>query len=164
MSRPDVDDEDAWLGGLPEDEAAPDERTTAPRRKGAVIALVALAYLVTAAQGAVTVVGDLLGWASDSFWNWSGRSTSDGRQDLRSGVLATTLRACCLAGIGVVLGLWWRRRLVLAVSAVGVAAALVVGLGSYWLAAEDRPDRPEGDDGPRVCQEHSGGDTRCPGG
>ena len=118
---------------------------------------------LTAIQGAVTVIGDLLGWASDSVWPWWGTSTSSGRDEVRSDVLALTVRATCLAAIGVVLGLWRRRTLVLAVSAAGVAVALVVGLGSSWLAAEDGPDRPPWeDDGPRGCVELSGEPSDCP--
>ena len=128
------------------------------------MAVVAVAYLVTAAQGVVTVVGDLLGWASDGFWNWWGTSTSDGRrQEVRADVLALTLRATCLAAIGVVLGLWWRRRLAVGVFGGAVAVSLVVGLTAYALAAEDRPSRPSWeDDSPRGCVELSGEPSDCP--
>jgi hypothetical protein len=63
-----------------------------------------------------------------------------------------------------VFGLWWRRRQALAASCAAVVVALAVGVTTYALAAEDQPDRAEWEDRPRVCQEHSGGDTRCPGG
>ncbi|SEL82680.1 hypothetical protein SAMN04515665_12072 [Blastococcus sp. DSM 46786] len=128
----------------------------------AALAVVAFAYLWTAVQGAWTLAGDLWGWAADSIFAWTDTTPSSGREALREHVLALAMRAACLAGVGVVLGLWWRRRLVLAVSGAGVAAALVVGVGVHWLAAPAVPDQPE-EGRPRVCQEHSGGDNRCPG-
>ncbi|MGY1805143.1 hypothetical protein ACI78T_17810 [Blastococcus sp. SYSU D00922] len=162
MRRSDVGDDETWLDGLGTQEAPAEERRRSPLWQNAVLAVVALAYLVTAVHGAFTVAGDLLGWAGDNAFSIAGESRSTGRAVLREDLLALTLRAACIAVIGVVLGLWWRRRLVLTTSAAAIAVALVVGLGSYWLAAEDRPDRPEPE--PRFCQEYSGGDTECPGG
>jgi hypothetical protein len=161
VSSGDDDGLAVWLRDDDIGEEHPAEGRT-PSWQTAAFAVVVVLYLVTAAQGVVVVVGDLLGWASDNLWNWFGSTSSSGREEVRDDALALTVRAVCLAGVGVVLGLWWRRRQMLAVSGVAVAVALVVGLGSYWLAAEDRPDRPE----PQrtVCQEHSGDDTRCPGG
>lgn len=109
------------------------------------------------------MLGDLVGWASDSLWSWWGTTTPSGRERVRDDVLALTVRSSCLAAVGVVLGLWWGRRSVLAVSAAGVAVALVVGLLTYWIAAPDGPPSPQ-DDGPRGCVEYSGGSTDCPGG
>jgi hypothetical protein len=129
-----------------------------------VIGVVAVVYLVTAAQGAVVVIGDLFGWATEDFITFGVSDPSTGRQELRDDVLGPTVRAVCIAAVGVVLGLWWRRRPVLAVSGAAVVVALVVGLTTYALAAEDQPERSEWEDRPRACQEHSGGDTRCPGG
>ncbi|HET6394713.1 MAG TPA: hypothetical protein VFG13_17940, partial [Blastococcus sp.] len=62
--------------------------------------------------------------------------------------------------------LTWRTRKVaaacfgaaLVVVAIPVALLLGRGLGNAG------PDGPAPDPGPPVCQEHSGGDTRCPGG
>lgn len=156
MSR--QDDGEIWLG-----EFATEDETSdgTPMWQRAVLGVVGFLYLVTAAQGVVVVIGDLLGWASDSFWTWAGSTTSSGREQVRDDVLGLTVRSSCVAAVGVVLGWWWRRRAVLAVSAVGVVAALVVGLLTYWIAAEDQPER---EDRAPVCQEYSGGDTRCPGG
>lgn len=155
------DDAEIWLAEDADGEWVP--RSKAPVWQGALLGVVAMLYLVTAAAGVVTVAGHLLGWASDSFWSWVGATASSGREELRDDVIALTRRGACLAGIGVVLGLWWKRRPVLAVSAVGVVVALAVGLLTYGIAAPNGPPRPE-DDGPRACVEHSGGSTDCPGG
>jgi hypothetical protein len=40
----------------------------------------------------------------------------------------------------------------------------VIGLVLYGLATPDEPEVDPYDDRLPVCQEHSGGDTRCPGG
>ena len=82
---------------------------------------------------------------------------------LRDDVLAVTVRGVCIAAVGAVLGLWWRRPQLLAVSGAAVPVALVVGLTTYALAAEDRPERPAWEDRPRFCQEHSGDGNECPG-
>ena len=108
------------------------------------------------------MVGDLLGWAAGSAWNWPGTAPSDGRAELRSHVRALAVRGACIAAAGVVLGLWWGRRLVLAVSGAGVAVALVVVLTVYGLAAPDEPERPSWDDQPRGCVELSGEPSDCP--
>jgi hypothetical protein len=159
-------DDDALALWLRDDD--PDEQRAGvgrtPAWRSAAFGVVAVLYLVTAAQGALIVVGDLLGWASDSFWNWAGSTTPSGREELRDDVLGLTVRGACLAGAGVVLGLWWRRRQMLAVSGAAVVVALVVGMTTYALAAEDQPDRPSWEDRPRVCQEHSGDGNDCPGG
>ena len=163
MSSGDGDALDVWLD---EDDAG-EERPAGSRTcawQNAAFAVVVVLYLVTAAHGVVVVVGDLFGWATEDFLTFGVSDLSTGRQELRDDVLALTVRGACVAAVGVVLGLWWRRRSVLAVSATAVAVSLVVGLLSYAIAAEDQPDRPEWEDRPRVCQEHSGGDTRCPGG
>ena len=131
--------------------------------KGAVIAVVGAAYLVAFGFGAFVVVGDLLSWAGDNVHFLGDTTPSTGRENLRDDVLALTRQVACIAAIGVVLGLWWRRRLAAGLFGVAAVAALVVGLTGYVLAAEDQPDRPAWEDAPRSCQEHSGGDNRCPG-
>jgi hypothetical protein len=60
--------------------------------------------------------------------------------------------------------LTWRTRRVAAacfgaaLAVVAIPVALLLGRGDAGL------DGPVPDQGPPVCQEHSGGDTRCPGG
>ena len=60
--------------------------------------------------------------------------------------------------------LTWRTRRVaaacfgVALAVVAIPAALLLGRGDAGL------DGPVPDQRPSVCQEHSGGDTRCPGG
>jgi uncharacterized ion transporter superfamily protein YfcC len=131
--------------------------------KHAVIAVVAMAYLAMLGYGVYVVVSDLLGWGVDNAIMWPGMSPSLGRQRLRHDVLTVTRQLTCVAAIGVVLGLWWRRRLATVFFGVAAVAALIAGLTVHALAAEDQPDRPAWEDAPRYCQEHSGGDVTCPG-
>jgi hypothetical protein len=62
--------------------------------------------------------------------------------------------------------LTWRTRTIAAAffgaALVVVAVPVALLLGSELRNAD--PSRPAPDPGPPVCQEHSGGDTRCPGG
>ena len=113
--------------------------------------------------GVVVVVGDLLSWAGDNVHFLGDTTPSTGRENLRDDVLALTWQLACIAAIGVVLGLWWRRRLAVGLFGIGAVVALVAGLTVYAVAAEDEPDRPAWQDSPHVCQEYSGDGNRCPG-
>ncbi len=138
-----------------------------PRRrahvKGATLAVVSVAYLAAFGFGVFVVLSDLLGWAGDNVIQWPGMTPSTGRERLRHDVLTLTRLVTCIAAIGAVLGLWWRRREAVVVFAAGAGVALVLGLTGYALAAKDKPSRPTWEDAPRYCQEHSGGDATCPG-
>ncbi|TFV87145.1 hypothetical protein [Blastococcus sp. CT_GayMR16] len=128
----------------------------------AALTVVAVAFLAVAVHGVFTVVGDLLGWAGDNALHIAGESPPSGREVLREDVLALTLRASCVAGIGVVLGLWRGRGLAVAVFGGAVVVSLVVGLTTYAIAAKNRPDRPSWEDDPRGCVELSGEPSDCP--
>jgi hypothetical protein len=132
--------------------------------KSVVIAVVGAAYLVAFGFGVFVVVGDLLSWAGDNVHFLGDTTPSTGRENLRDDVLALTRQVACIAAIGVVLGLWWRRRLAVGLFGIGALVALVAGLTVYAIAAEDEPDRPAWQDRPHVCQEYSGDGNRCPGG
>jgi hypothetical protein len=161
------DPEDAGRlpGALWADDAWADEPESTPDRSPfwmrAAMAVVAVAYLAVAVHGVWTVVGDLLDWASENALSWPGATPVSGREPLREDVRASTVQGVSVAAVGVVLGLWWRRRLAVAVFGGALVIALVAGLTTYALAAEDQPQRP--DVRPRVCQEHSGGGNECPG-
>ncbi|MBB3677137.1 hypothetical protein [Modestobacter versicolor] len=76
----------------------------------------------------------------------------------------TTAVAAGLPGLA-----WWlavrsQRSVAPTVYALAAVLGLVGGLVLYGMVSPDAPDAPVRDDGPRVCQEHSGGDATCPGG
>ena len=77
-------------------------------------------------------------------------------------VIASVL-ALGLPSLGVLLT--WRTRAV-AAACFGAALVLVCIPVAMLMAQEFRGQSigPAPDDGPPVCQEHSGGDNRCPGG
>lgn len=155
-----MDTEHLWGEGPGAQEA--DRSRRGPSWVGVTLALLAVAYLASAAHGLLVVVGDLVSWAGEGVLRFPGSAPSSGGAELREDLLAATVRTTCLAAVGAALGWWQRHRVVVAVSGCGVVVALVVGLGAYALAAPDRPAPPP-EDHP-VCQEHSGGDNRCPGG
>ena len=73
---------------------------------------------------------------------------------------------------GVALGLWSHRRLVAGAFAAALVVSLLAGT-AVGLVSEDAarlvrdellPPTPTSVPGPGGCQEHSGGDNRCPGG
>ena len=108
--------------------------------KSALIAVVGTAYLVAFGFGVVVVVGDLLSWAGDNVHFLGDTTPSTGRENLRDDDLALTWQLACIAAIGVVLGLWWRRRLAVGLFGIGAVVALVAGLTVHAVAAEDEPD------------------------
>jgi hypothetical protein len=139
-----------------------------PRRrsygKGATLAVVAVAYLTAFGFGVFVVLSDLLGWAGDNVTLFGITPSSTGaREGLRHDILTFTRLVTCLAAIGVVLGLWWRRREAVVVFGAGAGVALVLGLTGYAMAAKDKPSRPAWEDAPHYCQEHSGEPNTCPG-
>lgn len=159
MSSEDADGLDVWLDEVDTDE----ERTGPPSWQSGVLGIVAVTYLAVAVHGVFVVTGDLLGWAGDNAFAFPGSAPSSGRQDLRGDLLALTVRGVAVAAVGGVLGFWWRRRLAATVSGGAAVVALVVGLTTYAMAAEDRPARPAWeDDGPRGCVELSGEPSDCP--
>jgi hypothetical protein len=168
-TEPPEADAPTWLSEVVTRGAESDDERSRPSWRSAALVVVAVAYLAVAVHGVFTVVGDLLSWAGENAIriggesHIAGESPSSGREALRENVLVLTRHASCVAGIGVVLGLWWGRRLAVAVFGGALAVALVVGLTTYALAAKDQPDRPVWEDRPPVCQEHSGGDNECPG-
>ena len=151
------------MGEAETDEVEPtDERSPAPIWLAAAMGLVAVAYLAIGAHGLFVVVGDLFDWAGDNAFNWPGMTPSTARQDLQSDILELTVQASAVAAVGVVLALWRRRPLALAVSGGGVVVALVVGLSAWTLVSPDEPDRPDWEDRPRGCVELSGEPSDCP--
>jgi hypothetical protein len=139
-----------------------EERSAAPFWVRAGLAVAAAAYLATAVYGVFVVLGDLATWAGENSFTFPGSTPSNGREELRSDVLTLTVRATAIAAAGMVLALWSRRRLAVAVCGGGAAVALVVGLTVHGLAARDEPDRPDWEDRPRGCVEWSGEPSACP--
>ena len=159
MSSEDADGLDGWLDEVDTVE----ERTGPPSWRSVVLGLVAVAFLAIAVDGVFTVVGDLLGWAGENAFAFPGSTPSSGREELRNDLLVLTLRGVAVAAIGGVLAFWWRRRLAATVSGGAAVIALVVGLTTYAMAAEDGPSRPAWEDGgPRGCVELSGEPSDCP--
>ena len=163
MSSGDTDGLDGWLHEVDTDDDPAVERTGPPSWRSGVLGLVAVVWLAVAVDGVLVVTGDLLGWAGGNAFAFPGSTPSSGRQELRGDLLALTARGVAVAAIGGVLALWWRRRLAATVSGGAAVVALVVGLTTYAMAAEDGPSRPAWeDDGPRGCVELSGEPSDCP--
>ena len=55
----------------------------------------------------------------------------------------------------------WVSTTIVLLTAVWLLGGPLLAIGSV---SPEVPDVPVRDDGPPVCQEHSGGDNRCPGG
>jgi hypothetical protein len=159
MDEPDAGE--AWVGEVDEVDGT-EEEAAPPFWVRAGLAVAAVAYLATALYGVFVVLGDLATWAGENSFNFPGSTPSNGREDLRRDVLTLTVRSTAIAAAGLVLALWSRRRLAVAVCGGGAAVALVVGLTVYGLAAPDEPDGPDWEDHPRGCVEFSGEPSDCP--
>jgi hypothetical protein len=98
-------------------------------------------------------------------WTFFGEqpTADDHARAQRHALMATVLATACPAGAWY-LALRWRRSVAATVFGTGAVLGLVGGLLLYGLVSPDAPETPVRDDGPRVCQEHSGGDSTCPGG
>jgi hypothetical protein len=105
-------------------------------------------------------------WGTLRTWSLFGQPVPpDLEQEAFSWVLAAVALAVGLPLIGLCLTVGTGRR----VSAVAFAVALVAGLLVAGLVLESHPAARPVPEVPAertgvVCQEHSGGDTRCPGG
>jgi hypothetical protein len=81
----------------------------------------------------------------------------------RHALLATLVATGCPAGAWY-LAVRWPRPVAARVFGAGAVLGLVGGLLLLFVVSPHEPDSPVRDDGPPVCQEHSGGDSTCPGG
>jgi hypothetical protein len=88
-------------------------------------------------------------------------SAEDHARAQRHALLATLVATVCPAGAWY-LAVRWPRPVAARVFGAGAVLGLVVGLLLFGIVSPHGPDTP--DDGPRYCQEHSGGDATCPGG
>jgi hypothetical protein len=98
-------------------------------------------------------------------WTFFGEqpTAADHATAQRHAVLATALATCCPAGAWY-LAVRWHRSVAATVFGVGAALGLAGGLLLVGLVSPSDRSVPVPEDGPRVCQEHSGGDSTCPGG
>lgn len=124
----------------------------------------------------VLTVGWIVGLVAVLWWLWS--LAWEGWADQVSGRTSPDLAARAFLALVVLVGvavggplliaaIAWRRKRTRAAVVHGVLAAVLaaVCLPVLAVAVRQRADE-QGPSGPRsvVCQEHSGGDTRCPGG
>ena len=132
-----------------------------PRWAAPLLTLVVFVWLVLSWRTGWAAVGHLGDRLEDTFFLWPFTSPAYSAEEAQDDALRfTTTAVIPLAGAG--LALLGRRRLAAAVLVTGAAIVLVLGLFLHALAT---PDESEPDDNwPPVCQEHSGEDTRCPGG
>jgi hypothetical protein len=108
-------------------------------------------------------MGELVDWLADQFALAFTTPSFDPPEARRLGVVSAVVgTGIALVGFG--LALLWRRTSAVVIFACGAVTSLVVGLSLHALGTPDEPERPAWEDRPRVCQEHSGGDNRCPGG
>ena len=135
----------------------PRSRAAAPGWAVPTVALLTVAWLLVTP---VLAIGSLT-----ELWTFLGEqpTAADHDRAQRRALLATLVAAGCPAAAWVV-GARWQRGAVQALFAVGAVSGLVGGLLLYGMVSPESPPAPLRDEGPRICQEHSGGDNRCPGG
>jgi hypothetical protein len=91
-------------------------------------------------------------------------SADDHARAQRHAILATLVATACPAG-ACYLAVRWPRPVAARVFGAGAVLGLVGGLLLYAVVSPHAAGAPAApDDGPPVCQEHSGGDSTCPGG
>ena len=137
----------------------PRVRTDGPMPGWAVatITLLTVAWLLGTPFLAIGSLADL--------WTFSGEQPTPADHDrAQRHALMTTVVATGCPAAAAVLAARRRRGVVQAVFGVGAVLGLVGGLLVHAAVSPEVPDPPARDDGPRVCQEHSGGDSTCPGG
>jgi hypothetical protein len=139
-----------------------DERSAPPLLLAVAMGIVAAAYLAVGAFALVVAVGELLGWGWDNAFMRPGMTPSNAREQLQSDLLTLTVLGAAVAAVGMLLALWGRRPVALALFGAGVVVALAVGLSARALVSPDEPDRPDWEDRPRGCVELSGEPSDCP--
>ncbi|WP_299959860.1 hypothetical protein [uncultured Modestobacter sp.] len=135
----------------------PRRKESAPGWAVPTVALLTVAWLLATP---LLAIGSLM-----ELWTFLGEqpTAADHDRAQRQALLATLMAAGCPA-VALVVGARWQRGAVQALFGVGAVFGLVGGLLLYGLVSPDSPPTPLRDDGPRYCQEHSGGDATCPGG
>ena len=119
-----------------------------------------------AAVGAGLLLTPLLALQSvTDLWTFLGEqpTAADHERAQRHALLATLVAAGCPAAAWV-LGARWQRGAVQVLFGVGAVLGLIGGLLLHGLVSPEQPAAPVREDGPRYCQEHSGGEATCPGG
>ena len=135
--------------------------TTTDDPAGTGTAVLVLLWIGWVILPPVLLVGSLL-----STWNLYGEPPSPGQEQQAS------VWGAAAAGLALglpLLGIWLSARADRSGSALAFAVALTlgvlaVGLVAHLLQAPEPRSAVPVDRGPVGCQEHSGGDTRCPGG
>jgi hypothetical protein len=144
-----------------------DDQTTLRRPRPAVarwtLVAIGVAWLVAAQWTVFPALGELVDWLADQFALAFTTPSFDPQEARRLGAISAVV-GTGVASTGLGLALLWRRTAAVVIFAGGAVASLVVGLSLHALGTPDEPPRPAWEDRPRVCQEHSGGDNRCPGG
>jgi hypothetical protein len=79
-------------------------------------------------------------------------------------LVAAAVTGICLPLAGVVLSAWRDRRASAAAFSVALGIGLLASVPVFQLAVPDRAPSAIPSHSGGGCQEHSGGDTRCPGG
>jgi hypothetical protein len=117
------------------------------------------------ALGSLMVAPWLLLGALFGSWDLYGQAPTDAESAAaqRHAIAATVVGGGC-AGLGWLLAVRWRRRLAQLLFGTIAVVAFLGGLLVHEAVTPDLPGTPVRDRGPTVCQEHSGGDNRCPGG
>ncbi|TFV53820.1 hypothetical protein [Blastococcus sp. TF02A-35] len=131
----------------------------------AVLVLVGLgaAWLVSAVDLTASLIGALYDQATNGITFFGEQPTEWGGRDEAQGDALRLAWISLLPTAGLVLALNRRRPVLAALYGAAALLGLVAALVAHDWVTPDQPSWQQ-DDRPRVCQEHSGGDTRCPGG
>ena len=136
--------------------AAP-ARRSGPGWAVATVALLTAAWLLVTPVLALQSLTDL--------WTFLGdQPTAADHERAQGHALLATLVATGCPTVAWLLGARWQRGAVQVLFVAGAVLGLVGGLLLYGLVSPEGPPAPVRDDGPRYCQEHSGGEATCPGG
>ncbi|MGY1857446.1 hypothetical protein [Modestobacter sp. SYSU DS0290] len=133
-----------------------------PPGAGVLLGLLALAWVVVPTVLVLGIAWDAVSWAGSL--PFAGNTTWHEQAVAHERAVWATVVGAGVPLVGVVLGLVWRRGALVAVSGIAAAAGLAGGFTLLRLVSPSEAPAPVPDNRPPVCQEHSGGDTRCPGG
>ncbi|MBB3677136.1 hypothetical protein [Modestobacter versicolor] len=155
-----------WTEDVPRAVRTPDRPARRPAGwSTAALVLVVVVWLVLTGWQWLQWAGAATDLATpDLFDIWPDSSAPPGpdpaRAEAQQHARLATLLGAVPPGLGLLLALACRRTLAAVVLGAGAVLGLCLGLWMHGVVTPEAPEPP----GPRVCQEHSGGDTTCPGG
>ena len=142
----------------------PDRPGTTAGWPTAVLAVITVAWFLLTGWQWLQWAGAAADLVTPDLWDWWPDGSAEpavdpARAEAQHHARLAALLGTALPGLGALVALLCRRTLAAVVLGGGAVLGLCLGL---WMGAVVTPDVPEPQ--PRHCQEHSGGDNRCPGG